>query len=95
MCVPMSLRELIFKLHIFSAHGFSLITHKLCTSAYCGYLTTNFCRNAKENIALKINVMNSVLCFLIDSLAVFPAIIPTLLQDYRWAKICALNVVHI
>lgn len=75
--------------------GFFPLTHKLCAGAYCSYLITNFCRNARENIALKIDVMNSVMCFLIGSLAVFPAIVPTLLQDFRWAKMRALNKVPI
>lgn len=44
---------------------------------------------------MKIDVMNSVMCFLIGSLAVFPAIVPTLLQDFRWAKMRALNKVPI
>lgn len=72
---------------------FFLITNNLQASAYYIYLTADFCTSRRESIALKINVMNCVIHFLIDSLAMLPTSILKTLQDFRWAKMCTLNSV--
>lgn len=89
----MTLCEPIFKFHIFSAHGFFPNNKQSLSKCILRYLTTGFCRNTRESIALKINVMSCAMCFLIDSLAMLPTIILKPLQDFRCAKMCTLNSV--
>lgn len=62
----------VFLVHIFF---FPPVTSNLWASAYYIYLTADFCRNAWESIVFKINVMDCMMLFLIDSLAMLPTII--------------------
>lgn len=72
----------VFLVHVF----FSPIKSNLWASACYIYLTADFYRNAQESIALKINVMDCMMHFLIDSLAMLPTIILKPLHNVRWAK---------